>query len=180
MGWYFVCFSFQRVQHTFMYLQFLFKEKKKNKKQTTVWSQLPNLNSLESNQPTPPKNYLTWKHRQYLHWEKMPDSFAFNLSLQSSLKIKEVSLRQLHFHANGQQKEWPSRKLLSESLSNQPAEQRIKTFKKVNGHGIRNLDCKLQGSFGWGFFFFCLFNSTTLELSTNCGISLYLASISLK
>lgn len=101
----------------------------------------------------PPKNYLTWKHRQYLHWEKMPDSFAFNLSLQSSLKIKEVSLRQLHFHANGQQKEWPSRKLLSESLSNQPAEQSIKTFKKVNGDGIRNLDYALQGFFGWVFFF---------------------------
>lgn len=83
----------------------------------------------------------------------MPDSFAFNLSLQSSLKIKEVSLRQLHFHANGQQKEWPSRKLLSESLSNQPAEQSIKTFKKVNGDGIRNLDYALQGFFGWGFFF---------------------------
>jgi len=44
------------------------------------------------------------------------------------------------FHANGYQKEQPSRKLLSESLSNQAAVQSTKTFKKVNGHGKKHLD----------------------------------------
>lgn len=47
---FFVYFSFQRVQHTFMYFQFLFKGKKNNTVITT-----PNLNSLKTNQPTPPK-----------------------------------------------------------------------------------------------------------------------------
>lgn len=49
---FFVYFSFQRVQHTFMYFQFLFKEKKK---QNNTVITTPNLNSLKTNHPTPPK-----------------------------------------------------------------------------------------------------------------------------